>query len=155
MDEERANKSDGRVGRIGDIAVHVRKLHPDYRIETYDGSKTPTGLIAVFRVIPVTPGRPLFEARCEGPPERADLDIDRIDPDTGQRWKTGFAGHHTVETTDATSHHRYEVKIDVRSVGRVLDAVCTFTVARHISLHIAGEGKVTCEIVVIRGTPQA
>lgn len=162
MDEERALGPDGRVFRFDNLRFRIiRRQSPDHRLVECDRSRTPSGYLPVFRLRPLTSGLPCFEARWDdgsiGPRkrERFDLDIDMIDPDTGERMKSFFFGHHSRKTTDATSHHRSDILIKLPSGIVVLDATCTFTVQRAIGVSLAGESSLRADAEATHGTPTA
>ncbi len=69
--------------------------------------------------------------------------------------KSGFFGHHSRKTTDATSLHRYDILIKLPSGIVVLDATCTFTVQRAIGVSLAGESSLRADAEAIHGTPTA
>jgi hypothetical protein len=158
MDEQRAQKPDGKVVRFDNLRFPIiRRQSSDYRLVECDGSSSRTGHLPVFHLMPLASSLPCFEARWDGGSiapgkfERSDLDIDLIDPDTRKRAKSGFVGHRSCETTDAASHHRYNVLIKLPDGMVVLDATCTFTVQRTISGLFAGNGSMTADPHVVHG----
>lgn len=145
MDPERALRQNGKVFDLYDMEIEVHYQNPNYGYAAHKGTLEPNGLLPVFRVIPVEDQTlPAFAARWDGGnrdtgKERFDLDTDIIRGTPGtppdeeikkfKRGDDGYPGHHSCRLV-VTEGHAYKVKIAWPTVGRIFEAVVSFTLHR-------------------------
>ncbi len=107
-------------------------LDPEYALETLPiSAATPTGLLAVLRLVPTVPGLPAFLVRWDDKQNTIDVDPkgDGFDRDAFNAERKGYRGHHP--TTVSVDPRVF--KIDIRLPQRkVYEGLLTCNIGRGV-----------------------
>jgi hypothetical protein len=104
MANKSTQRSGGKTASLSNLKVTTRFIDSQYEIVQHDLTRTDTGLLKVFSLIPKSPEKPSFHARIDdGNPgnRRApelDIDIEGVTNKAKRDFRAnrgGYTGHHT------------------------------------------------------------
>ena len=150
-------KGDGQASSLTNLQITAQHSDPDYELLKHDLTRSETGLLRVFSLIPKTAGKPSFAARVDDgspgrrrPPE-LDIDIKDVTKAIERDFKAdrnGYFGHHTDRSPNQ-NQRIFDVEIGTPA-GKVFAGEVSFNVAFSVAISVSASSTVSVSATVNR-----
>ena len=121
-------------------------VHPSYSMNSFDGKRiTTTGWLKVFELIPQTSGDPEFHARWDEKADSLDIDIDKVNRSSENRFNketNGYKGHHPPRESIVPRAFKVEITIPGKKICEGIVAFNLFS-----EMELQSNARFVCEVV--------